>query len=183
MSFRIAGMCRTRGLGHREYNPAGQPWGTAWAVCNESESLLVARGGFLVCQLRTSDVRRRTQKGNSGWLTNALALSMGRTLSSDSPCQIVAGSSDPPRNIDRTRVVTGFGCLELLTPPHPALLLAPWPSKCQLASPQIRAGISPLSLEGIPPPPPHTHTDPHPRCVSTWVPVTGVSRDHRNVFS
>ena len=94
-------MCRTRGLGRRECNPAGQPWGTTWAVCNEWESLLVARGGFLVYQLRTSDVRRRTQKGNSGWLTNTLALSMGRTLSSDSPCQIVAGSSDPPRNIDR----------------------------------------------------------------------------------
>lgn len=87
MSFKRAGVCRTRGLGHRERNPAGQPWGTAWAVCHEWESLLVARGGFLVCQLRTRDVRRRTKKGNSGWVTNALVLSMGRTLSSDSPCQ------------------------------------------------------------------------------------------------
>lgn len=110
-------MCRTRGLGHRERNRAGQPWGAAWAVWHEWESLLVARGGFLVCQLRTRDVRRRTKKGNSGWVTNALVLSMGRTLSSDSLPEIVAGSPDPPRNTDRTRVATGFGCLELLTLP------------------------------------------------------------------
>lgn len=41
--------------------------------------------------------------------------------------------------------------------PLPTLpfVLALWPSKCQLASPQIRAGISPLSLEGMSPPTPH----------------------------
>lgn len=51
-----------------------------------------------------------------------------------------------------------FGGLALPDPPHLPSVLALWPSKCQLASPQIRAGVSPLSLEVIPP----TLT-PHPR--------------------
>lgn len=58
----------------------------------------------------------------------------------------------PPPDVERERS-QGLGGWHSRTPPHLPFVLALWPSKCQLASPQIRAGVSPLSSEAISPDP------------------------------
>lgn len=94
--------------------------------------------------------------------------------SSESPCWgLQHGPPSAPLGC-RTGAPTGSEVAALQVPPHPALW-ALRPSKCQLAFPQNKGwyfssafrGDSPSPSPGEPPP----------------GPVTGVSRDHGNVFS
>lgn len=124
-------------------------------------ALLLARGNFLACAASSGPTEARDGKGRRRQKGNPVREQMPLSgVWEDLFFQLSLPPRPPPPDVGQGPS-QGLGGWHSSTLPTLPFVLALWPSKCQLASPQIRAGISPLSFEGMSPPP--TPVTPHPR--------------------